>query len=763
MKMLISHMWLQTLFNDELPSHKEIEKLLLLHIFEVEGIEKIGDDFIYELDILANRPDCLSHYGIAREISAITGVSLKKEYLKKEYSKIESEEYINTENCDRYAVLHLKDIDPTKMPNDMKKFLLSVGQNSIHPMVDISNYILFLLGQPTHAFDASKISGLLGVRQAKNGEELTLLGGDVISLKETDCVITDKDKAIALAGVKGGEDTKVDDNTKDVYLEIATFNNVSVRNTSRRLGMSTDASQRFSQGISPELLGYVINDIIEICSTFSKVERVSDSKRTPLRNIRKTGVSANDVNKIAGTSYNDSDIENVLKSYGYEYEIVNPREKFIESLRSQLGKPYKWASSISYDATDSFDCSSLISWAAAQAGKSIPRISINQYLSSEHVEEPKIGDLVFSSSIDESMKKHTKHIFEEGYYVSPGVSKIGINHVGVLTEENLMLEANGVSEEGKVVEKAFTKEKKEKCIFGSIWEDEKRFAIKVPIERTDINSQLDLVEEVIRFKGLENIPTNIPEVGGETQINKEYAKQLYIQNALTNIGFIEIFTSSFVSNGDVELIYPVAKDKSKVRKSLIDQMKVALKENSYFGELLEVGNVMLFEIGNVFSKENEHVKLCLGIKDVPGNPKIKESKVEEMVKDVLPINGGFKDGVWEVDLKDLDINPKSYIIPSNISDVQFEMPSKYPFILRDVAVFVPNDVSSEMVKKIIMEKAGPYIKIIRLFDIFEKDDRVSYAFRLVFQSNEKTLGDKTIFQYVEDIYSSLTNKGYEIR
>ena len=232
MKGVYSHKWLQTFFEKELPSSEEVAEGLLKHSFEVEGVKAKGDDTLYELDILPDRSsDCLAHYGIAKELAAIFSLAMKRRYFTEKFAFQNSADYLQTKKCDRYTMLKIEDITLTETPEDIRRHLEAVGQRCINPIVDLSNYLLFDIGQPIHAFDAKKVSGKFGVRQAQEGERLILLGGEEMQLKEEDIVIIDKadNRAIALAGVKGGEETKVDEETKEIYIEIATFDSVSVR------------------------------------------------------------------------------------------------------------------------------------------------------------------------------------------------------------------------------------------------------------------------------------------------------------------------------------------------------------------------------------------------------------------------------------------------------------------------------------------------------------------------------------------------------
>lgn len=771
MKIKISHNWLQSFFKKSIPSPDEVEKGLLLHSFEVESVEKIDADFIYEMDILPSRSiDCLSHYGIAKEISAIFSIPLKRKYFQEKYIFDEKSLHIKTSGCDRYTLLHIKDISLTKTPDNIKKFLNAIGQKSINPIVDISNYLLFSLGQPNHAFDASKVSKNFSVRQAKEGEKIVLIGDDKskeVSLKREDVIIANDDIPVAIAGVKGGEYSSVDKNTRDIYLEVATFDMSHIRATSRRLGLNTDASIRYSQGYKAEMIDYTVKHIVDIFLEFSTINISYDDCRISLANKRKTGVSLREINKKLGTEYLEKDVSDIFERIGFSYSYINPRNHFVSLVKDQIGVEYKWGSSVSKDAPNSFDCSSLVTWCAANSGKSLPRMSVNQYISTKPTLNPLPGDLIFIPSLDKNLELKTKSVIEDGFPVTPGVIEQGINHLGVVVDDNKYIQAVGNTGENKVIETELTEDIRASALFTKVWEDEKRFVVDIPVERFDINLGVDLIEEVARIGGLKNIISLPPKKGGKFKVNTLYAKQLLIVDILRKIGISEVITYSFLNKGEVCVSYPAAQDKGCLRKNLSSGIEKALEENVYYGELFGLSYIAIFELGTVFIREGdddvEEIHLCIGVREVLGRKKILTDDFEERIKNVLPMPGGFKNGIWEVKLDDICIESDKYFLPPSFEGIVYKAPSKYPFVLRDISVFVPNDVTEENVKNCIRDSGGEYLRNITLLDIFEKDNKISYTFRTVFQSDTETLSDKNVLVYTDSIYRSLTDKGYIIR
>ncbi len=765
MKGIYSHAWLQSFFNEPLPSPDIVSDGLMRHAFEVEDVVRNGDDTVYELDILPNRSvDCLAHYGVAKEIAAVFSLTMRRHYFTEPFQFAREAACIQTEYCDRYTIMKVDDVSLQETPEEIRLRLEAIGQRSINPIVDLSNYVLFDIGQPIHAFDAEKVSGEFGVRQARDGETLTLLGGDTVTLSSDDIVITDADRVVALAGVKGGEDTGVSPDTKSIYIESATFRGATIRRTMRRLNLVSDASLRFSQNIPPELVGYSAHRAAEVFGEHGTIVDSFDSKRVPIGHRRMTGISVAEVNAILGSSHTEEDVRAALERLQLPHTYEDPRALFIETVKAQTGKPYKWGASVTKDAPDAFDCSSLVCWCASRAGKSIPRISVNQFLSAAEVTDPRPGDLIFMESDDRNLPLHTESVYESGYPVSPGSVKTGFNHVAVLLDADTIVEAEGSSGANAVVTKKF--DRKRMLYAASIWDNERRFVVTVPVERPDIRNAFDLTEEVGRILGYDTVPSAAPTAipsQSEQSVEPIFAKHLALVKSLRVFGFSEVITHSFFEKGDVCVSHPVAADKGCLRTDLRKGIEEALERNAYVGELLGVSDIRIMEIGSVFTERGESIHLALGITATLGRsgPDIKE--IEKSIKKALPIPGGFDGGVWEVPLDEVPLEPDAYDFPPVIGRVRYTPFSPFPFVLRDIAVFVPDGTTVEQTEHLLREHGGEYLRRVNMFDTFEKDGKVSYAFRLVFQSDDRTLDDSTVNVCMEALNAVLQKNGFEVR
>src|SRR5436853_2786951 len=251
--MKISYNWLSELVTLTLKPQELAERLTMAGL-AVESIERHGDDHLLDIDLTLNRPDALSHLGVAREAAIICGTALKPQVAKLTESDeaAESVAAIETHDpqlCPRYAARVVRGVKVGPSPKWLIDRLEALGQRSVNNIADISNYVMFEMGQPTHAFDLHTLKGRrIIVRRAQPGEILRTLDGVDRTLSPEMLVIADAERAVAVAGVMGGEETEISSATTDVLLESAYFDPDSVRHTSRELGLTTEASYRFERG-----------------------------------------------------------------------------------------------------------------------------------------------------------------------------------------------------------------------------------------------------------------------------------------------------------------------------------------------------------------------------------------------------------------------------------------------------------------------------------------------------------------------------------
>ena len=254
--MKVSYNWLKDYVDFSVPVDQLVEMLTVAGS-EVEGFEKIGGDYCITLEIKSNRMDLLGTMGIAREIAAITGKPLKLPPVDcktdaKPASAWSSVEVLDAKLCPRYTARVITGVKVGASPRWLVERLEAVGLRSINNVVDVTNYVMMENGQPLHAFDLDTLGGRkIIVRRAENGETLTTIDDVERRLTGENLVIADARRPVAVAGIMGGANTEVSSATRNVLLESAVFNPVSVRRTSRALGLATDASYRFERGVDP--------------------------------------------------------------------------------------------------------------------------------------------------------------------------------------------------------------------------------------------------------------------------------------------------------------------------------------------------------------------------------------------------------------------------------------------------------------------------------------------------------------------------------
>jgi phenylalanyl-tRNA synthetase beta chain len=637
--MKVSYNWLQIYFKEPLPEVDKLAELFTFHSFEIEGVEKMKDDAVIEGDILPNRSsDCLSHRGIAREISNITGMKMKMDPLYEPIpemptSKVFVSKIEEPKLCARYMGAVVTGIKVGPSPEWLQKALKTLGQRSINNIVDATNYVMLNVGQPMHAFDIQKLAAKNGVheivvRRGKKDEKITVLTGETYTVDENDLLIADgiSGASLAVAGIKGGKQAEIDANTTSIVLESANFDYGSVRKTSKKLKLVTDASLRFQNEPSPEFVGYAMRDVIKLVLEIAggKLEGVSDSYITPATK-REARVTLKEINKLLGTEITEQEVENIFVQLAFTYK-------------------------------------------------------------------------------------------KDGEY----------------------------------------------------------FVVTSPFERTDIKIKEDLIEEVGRVYGYKNVKAILPPaLENKPKVNKTFYYSEEVRRELIDLGFSEVSTYTFCSKGEVELENPLASDKSFMRANLTDGITNALVLNEYYAALLGLDVVKVFEIGTVFKKDGEKTALCVGVRNVrvkkPSADKIVE-EVKLFLEDALQmiIGGVVKNGVLEVVFDDVIAplpEPKEYAKAlGDIANKRFEAFSQYPFMLRDVALWVPEKTVLKDVQDLIEKNAGDLLVRADLFDEFHKEERTSLAFHLVFQSKTKTLIDVEINEIMEKVYGEMKkNIDWEVR
>ena len=329
MRLLVS--WLRD-FVDVKASAEEIGEGLGLRGFELAGIETVGDnDAVIDFEITANRPDCLSVVGLAREVAALYDLPVREVRLKADPTtgpdalvrgvRLQPDLQVTIDDpelCPRYAAA-VADVTVGPSPAWMVARLQAAGLRSINSIVDITNYVLVELGHPTHAFDLDKLAGAhIRVRRASPGERLTTLDGVERALDPEMLLIADRDRGQAVAGVMGGARAEVSGETTRVAFESAYFKPSSVRRTSKRLGLKTEASSRFERGAdinAPVLALQRIGELLKQIGAGHLVGPIIDTHPAPRAavrlHLRRARLAA-----LLGAVVPDKDVERILSRLG---------------------------------------------------------------------------------------------------------------------------------------------------------------------------------------------------------------------------------------------------------------------------------------------------------------------------------------------------------------------------------------------------------------------------------------------------------------
>ena len=312
-------------------NEKEIVDLTELDVKPGENISdalNLGDT-ILEIDnkSLSNRPDLWGHYGIARELSVIYDVPLKELEINKpnglpEY-KVSIEE---KDKCKRYAAVKIEGVDAKESPSWMKTLITNAGMRPINAIVDITNYVMMAIGQPTHAFDSTHVKGeKIVVRNARENEKLLLLDNNELDLTTDDLVICDESSPLGLAGIRGGKKDSILPETTSVVLEVANFSAEAIRKTGKRFAEKTDASIRYEKGIDTQRVDLGISLALELFKEIfpqSKIVAFKDEylEATPNNVIDVTKKFLDD---RLGKFISNEEITRILTGLGYEVSFDN--------------------------------------------------------------------------------------------------------------------------------------------------------------------------------------------------------------------------------------------------------------------------------------------------------------------------------------------------------------------------------------------------------------------------------------------------------
>jgi len=322
--MKVVYNWLKE-FVDVTASPADLRARLSLAGIAVDSIEETAAGPVLDAEVTANRPDCLGHLGIAREVAAIYRLPLKPPHpkLKESAQKVADAtrvEIAAPDLCGRFTARVLRGVKVQPSPDWLRQGLEAIGEKSINNVVDVTNCVMFELGHPLHAFDFDKLQEhRIVVRRAKPGEKIRTLDGAERTLTKDMCVVADAGRAVGIGGLMGGSETEISFSTRNVLIECAWFDPISIRRTSKALGLRSEASYRFERGADPEMAELASRRAAELIQQVAGGELLAGvvdvyPHRAPEKKIE---LSRKELLRVMGADVPDRDIEAILSALGF--------------------------------------------------------------------------------------------------------------------------------------------------------------------------------------------------------------------------------------------------------------------------------------------------------------------------------------------------------------------------------------------------------------------------------------------------------------
>lgn len=578
----------------------------------------LSEYVVIDITTAANRWDLQNYSGIAREVAAHTGRDFVSDKIGRiDFGSGEEIKMFNNRIPDKvkdYALVKLEfggDIGLLDQEKIQRRLRLS-GIKSINPIVDATNYAMLATGQPLHAFDASKIQGDIEVRFASKGESIKTLDGAERTLVGDDIVIADDSGPIAIAGVIGGADTEVSDSTKEIILESATFPSVYVRKTAQRHGLRTEASSRFERQLPMQAATKGAKYLVDMLLQSDDVKiATSHHERNEWPWVQHVGLRLSKARQLTGLKdLNKEKIVGHLKSLGFEAGSFD----IAELAREHLGKPYKLGAKFKTDGLEAFDCSYLMDYLYSLIGVKVGHSAYQQH---QNGFEVSVDDLVPGDLL-----------FRGGPWVELSESERGgISHVALYAGDGKVIEAkdyirdeNGEwqqlpESDQKVVESDLESITKDPQFAGArrYVEDLGDFIFATaPWWRPDVKMPEDIIEEVIKLIGLEEVPATLPSWHpSSATADWSLRRDDEIRWLLYGLGAFEVTTYPFISESDIDLFRqvsdhfkldnPRSQEQAYLRTSLVPLLVRSVVNNSTYKD-----KFAMFELANIFRVDGEN-------------------------------------------------------------------------------------------------------------------------------------------------------------
>ena len=639
------------------------------------------NDVIFELEITPNRPDCLSHIGIAREVAAYYNRKVKYPVIE----IAETIESINTvikvniedkERCKRYLGRVIKNVKIKESPEWLKTRIRAMGLNPINNVVDVTNFVMFEYNQPMHAFDLDKVEGNITIRAAKENEEITTLDGVERVLKNGELVIADDEKAIAIGGVIGGQNTQIDSDTKNIFVEVAYFTPENIRRESRDLGIFTDSAYRNERGMDVENLAVVMNRAVSLLAEVAEGEVLSEVIDKYVEKPKRAEISLNleKLNKFIGKNLTYEEVGKILTHLDIELKPLGDGTMLLipPSYRADLTRPADiYEEVIRMYGFDNIEAKMPIM--SIESGEENTNFKISRIVR-EILKELGLNEVINYSFIP----KFTKELFNFG---------------------------------------------------------EEVIEIKNPL-----SEDMAVMRPTLLYSLIANVRDNINRNQTDLklfEISKTFKKLGEGQNGLA------------IEDLKIALILSGREEKNLWNQSKSDYSFYDLK--GYLEFLLERLNVTKYSLTRLTNNKNFHPGASAEIKigeDVIG-------VLGELHPNLVNYFGIKREKVFFAEL-----NLTSLLKYIKIK-VNYETISKYPEVLRDLAITLDKSVLvGEMVKEI--KKKVNLIEKIDIFDVYSGDkidkDKKSVAMSIVLRDKNRTLTDEDIDKAMNAILELIKDK-----
>jgi len=630
---------------------------------------KKKQDFVLDISITPNRPDAMSMIGVARDVAAILSTKLIKPDIKLSEISEKTAENVsvtikNPEGCPRYAARVIRNIKMGDSPQWMAERLIAGGFRPINIIVDITNYVLLELGQPLHAFDLTQVSGRkIEVRDSKKDEEFTTLDEKVRKLPPNTVLICDSKRPVAIGGIMGGLNSEVSEKTTDILLESAYFKPERIGVSSKKLGLPSEASQRFERGVDPNGIPFACDRASWLMSELAGGEILDGIvDEYPVKiNPKKITIRLERINHLLGTQLDEKEISRIFSSLEISYkngEAVIPT--FRPDLEREVDLIEEVARLINYD--------------------NIP------------VKEQTNIDYDVSPNENEIFHKFLKsEIREQGYYEVLTNSMVSSRELETFENNEFVRIMNPISDDMDIMRRSL--------IPGLL----KVLAYNMNRNATDL--RIFEMGRVFHRPETESEDSQPYYLSGLIYGSRRYPGW---SEKRSNVDFYDI-------KGSVE---------AYLDKIFLDNFELILYDKT-----------ILFDQDQVISvRVKNEILGCFG-------------RIEPEVAHKFDVNSdvyGFEFSVNAL---------KNHI---NLNQL-FEMYSRFPFVEKDLAFIVSTDINAADLENLIYKVGKPLVNKVEIFDLFTGkqlgDSKKSIAFRIRFQSSERTLNEKEVSKVFNKIIS----------